>query len=284
MEALKANFEQAQVNARMQWRLASAELARVLRLSPTVVVQPLEPPNLQVTLVPPVRTPEDMIPLALSLRPELSSYQAQVAAAEKRLQQERFRPLLPTIVVRGNSTPTPYPLGVVDFAAGPGGNLVNNGIRSDWDLEAIWEFKNLGFGNLALIRQKSASLDIVRNQEYRFRDIVAKEITQQWVVLRAAEQRTGQSERELQKAWLSASKQLQVLGETNRVAGNVNILVIRPQEVSSAMQALVQAYYNYYGSVADFNRAQFRLYRALGNPAQQLHDHEGIFAVPSGCK
>ena len=72
----------------------------------------------------------------------------------------------------------------------------------------------------------------------------------------------------MKQAWLSASKNLQVLGETNRVGGNVNILVIRPQEVSSAMQALLQAYYNYYGSVADYNRAQFRLYRALGNPAQ----------------
>ncbi len=39
------------------------------------------------------------------------------------------------------------------------------------------------------------------------------------------------------------------------------------------MQALVQAYYKYYAVTAEFNRAQFRLYRTLGNPAQYLFDH-----------
>ena len=53
MLALQANLEQGRENARLQWRLASTELARVLRLHPTVVVQPLEPPNLHVPLVPP---------------------------------------------------------------------------------------------------------------------------------------------------------------------------------------------------------------------------------------
>jgi hypothetical protein len=35
---------------------------------------------------------------------------------------------------------------------------------------------------------------------------------------------------------------------------------------------LAQAYTDYYGAVADFNRAQFRLYRALAYPAQVLLD------------
>jgi len=275
MKALQANFEQAREVARMQWRLASAELARVLRLTPEVVVQPLEPPNLKLTLIPPACPAKDLISVALRTRPELTAYQAQIAAAQNRLRQERFRPFLPNIVVRGNSTPTPYPLGVVDFAAGPGGSLANNGMRMDWDLEAIWELKNLGFGNLALIRQREASVGLARDQEFRFRDYVAKEVVQAWVVLDAADQRSGQSERELQQAWVSATKNLKALGETKRPAGNIVILVIRPQEASSAMQALVQAFYNYYGSVADYNRAQFRLYRALGNPAQELFDHDG---------
>ena len=46
--------------------------------------------------------------------------------------------------------------------------------------------------------------------------------------------------------------------------------MIRPQEAVAAVQALAQAYNDYYGAVADYNRAQFRLYRALGHPAQML--------------
>jgi hypothetical protein len=50
----------------------------------------------------------------------------------------------------------------------------------------------------------------------------------------------------------------------------VILLAIRPQEVVAAIQALAQAYNDYYGAVADYNRAQFRLYRALRQPAQAL--------------
>jgi hypothetical protein len=43
---------------------------------------------------------------------------------------------------------------------------------------------------------------------------------------------------------------------------------VRPQEVVAAIQALAQAYTDYFGAVTDYDRAQFRLYRALGRPVQ----------------
>jgi outer membrane protein TolC len=144
----------------------------------------------------------------------------------------------------------------------------------------VWELKNLGFGNAALIRERRANLEVANAQNFRFRDFVAKEVTQAWVQLQAADERSALAERELKQAWISATKNLEALGQTKRVGGNVEILVIRPLEVVAAMQSLVQAYYNYYGTIADYNRAQFRLYRALGNPAQQLQDHDGLFGPP----
>ena len=44
VRATQKNIEQGRAIARMQWRIVSAELGRVLRLESTVVVQPLEPP------------------------------------------------------------------------------------------------------------------------------------------------------------------------------------------------------------------------------------------------
>ena len=73
----------------------------------------------------------------------------------------------------------------------------------------------------------------------------------------------------------SADKNLAGLSQTRGTAGAVQLLV-RPQEVVAAVQALGQAYADYYGAIADFNRAQFRLYRALGQPAQLL-------TVPTPC-
>jgi hypothetical protein len=40
--------------------------------------------------------------------------------------------------------------------------------------------------------------------------------------------------------------------------------------VVAAIQALGRAYSNYYAAIADYDRAQFRLYRALGEPAQYV--------------
>jgi outer membrane protein TolC len=280
---VQANVAQLRIGAWTQWRMASAELARVLRLDPTVVVQPVEPPHIRLTLIPAQRTPEEMIPVALDARPELTSTQAQVAAAEERLRQEKTRPFLPTIVLRGASTPTPYPQAFGVFTADQGGSLGNAGLRSDWDVEAVWELKNLGFGNMALVHERQANLEVSRAQDFRFRDVVAKEVTQAWVQLQAADERAALAERELKQGWISATKNLEALGQTKRVSGDVEILVIRPQEVVAAMQSLVQAYYNYYGSIADYNRAQFRFYRALGNPAQYLQDRDGLLGPPLPC-
>jgi hypothetical protein len=47
-------------------------------------------------------------------------------------------------------------------------------------------------------------------------------------------------------------------------------LVNRPQEVVAALAQLQQAYANYYRAIADSNRAQFRLFYALGFPARIL--------------
>src|SRR5439155_8675360 len=60
---------------------------------------------------------------------------------------------------------------------------------------------------------------------------------------------------------------LAALNQTRRV-GETLVLIFRPQEAVAAVQALDQAYRDYFGAVADANRAQFRLYWALGHPAQ----------------
>ena len=60
-----------------------------------------------------------------------------------------------------------------------------------------------------------------------------------------------------------------MLGQLRRV-GDVNQLVVRPLEAVTAVQAMAQAYSDYYTAVADHNRAQFQLYRAIGHPAECL--------------
>ena len=163
------------------------------------------------------------------------------------------------------------------FAAGQGTDLGGFNQRSDWDVSAVWTVQNLGLGNVALIRQRRSEFDVARSQEFRFRDIVAREVTVAWADLRLG--RTAHCTNgaaELRQAEISARENLEGLGEVKRVAGGINILVIRPLEVVVALQALNQAYFDYYGVISEYNRAQFRMYRALGNPAQLLEGRDGL--------
>jgi outer membrane protein TolC len=280
VRASDAAIQQSVEVARQRWRVTSAELVRVLRLSPAAVVMPLESPLIQITLVSPERTPGELIPVAESYRPENAFNQAQVEAARQRVRQERLRPLLPNLIARGAGSTPPYPMAFGAYAGAQGGGLNNFGVRDDFDLEAVWELRNLGFGNLALVREKEANLRQARDQDYRFRDIVAKDVVQAWADVRAANRRIPPVEVELREALISATKNLEGVGEIKRVGGNIVILVIRPQEAVAALQALNAAYFDYFGVIAEYNRAQFRLYRALGNPAQRLAGDDSLAQAP----
>ena len=104
---------------------------------------------------------------------------------------------------------------------------------------------------------------------FRIQDQVAAEVTQAHAQVIAAQARIQDAEYGLATAEQSFAGNLKGLSETVR-AGNELQLVIRPQEVSAALLQLQQAYSNYYSSINDFNRAEFRLYHALGYPADQL--------------
>jgi outer membrane protein TolC len=264
-----ARNRQAVQSARERWRRASADLARVLRLDPSAVVEPLEPPHLRVTLVPPDRPVDDLIRVGLTNRPELATQQALVQATLERLRQERIRPFIPSILIRGSSTPVTGTLAGGFFGGGVNENLSNFSARSDFDIQVLWELRNLGFGNQALIGQQRAENQLALLELFRTQDRVAAEVAQAFAEVQSAAARFGDAETGLRDAVESANKNLQGLGQTKSV-GNVLVLVIRPQEVVAAIQALSQAYADYYAAVADFDRAQFRLYHALGHPAQAL--------------
>jgi len=265
-----ARRDQALDTARERWRVASADLMRVLRLDPTALIEPLEAPHLRVTLVGLDKPVDDLIPLALTNRPELAAQQALVQATLVRIRQERLRPLIPSIVLRGASTNPAGTLGGGYFGGGKNDNLSNFGARGDFDLQVLWELQNLGFGNKALVDQRRAENQLSVLDLFRLQDQVAAEVVQAYAQAQSAASRLGKAENGLKDAVESANKNFEGLGQTKTIGGKAILLVIRPQEVVAAIQALVQSYNDYFAAVADYNRAQFRLYRALGHPAQLL--------------
>jgi outer membrane protein TolC len=268
--------------ARERWRTASAELARILRLDAAALVEPLEPPHLQVGLVPPHQTVDELIPLALTNRPELAAQQALVQATLQRLRQDRLRPLIPSVLLRGASTPVVGTLAGGAFGGGVNGHIGDFSARSDFDLQVLWEWKGLGLVNLGLIRERKAENRLAMLELFRIQDRIAEEVARSHAQLRSAALRLGDAEEGLKDAVQSAVKNMESMSKTIPL-GDRFVLLIRPLEVVASIQALGQAYANYYGAVADYDRAQFRLYRALGQPAQALTGDGRAPVQPASC-
>jgi outer membrane protein TolC len=259
----------AVANARERWRTASAELTRLLRLDSSAVVEPAEPPVLPVTVIDATVGIDELIPLALNTRPELASNQAFVQATLARLKQEKLRPLVPSLAVRSVSTNPSGSLGYGTFGGGRSGELKDFGGRFDIDVQLLWEFQSLGFGNKARVNERRAEYEIATLELFRTQDRIAAEVAAAYAQVRATAQRLNDAEPALKEARDLIEKTVEGLGQTRRIGDSLT-LVVRPQEAVAAVQAFAQANADFFAAVADYNRAQFRLYRALGHPAQCL--------------
>lgn len=273
VEAIRARAEltrrqQAELLARQRWRLASADLLRVLNLDPTTQVEPVEPPHLRIVMFDPKVPLESFLAIAQANRPELAAQQALLAAAQTQVRQERFRPLVPSLILRGGSI-SPGGLGVGVFGGGTNSTMANFGGRFDYDVVLQWQLDNLGLGNRARIRQRSAETRLAAVALNQLQNRVAAEVSRALAELRLAGERVDLAEAGLKLSQESFEKNLAGIRQPRRI-GNTITLVNRPQEAVAAAQTLAQAYLDYYGAIADANRAQFRLYRALGQPAQDL--------------
>jgi outer membrane protein TolC len=232
------------------------------------VVVPLEPPHLQVTLIAPERMVDDLIPIGLLNRPELASQRALVQATLERLRQERVRPLLPSVVLEGRSGPGGAFTGGV-FAGGKNDEMNTWGGRFDADVGLVWTLSNLGAGNRALVRARAAEREQALIQLFNIQDQVAQEVVQAHAQLEAATQQARDAQSEVKEGIVSFQGNLRGLG-TGRSAGDLIVLINRPQEAVSALQQLDRAYQNYFAAVNAYNRSQFQLYHALGCPARIL--------------
>src|SRR5262245_22002539 len=172
VEAARARTElarrrQALFAARERWQVASAELARVLRLEPTSLVEPIEPPDLQITLVDPRYSVDELIPIALTYRPELAAQQAFVQATLERLRQERLRPLIPSLLIRGSATPVTGTLSTGYFGGGRNDDVSNFSARNDIDVQLLWTLENLGLGNRAKVSERRAENQVAMLELFR---------------------------------------------------------------------------------------------------------------------
>lgn len=264
-----ARREQAVSTARERWRTASAELVRLLRLPPGVLVEPVEDPYLPVTIIDPNATAETLLPIALATRPELAGQQALAQASAERLKQEKARPWLPSVGVRSVSTNPSGSLGYGGFGGGPNDTRQAFGSRFDMSAQLLWEFQAFGLANRVKVGERRGEQQIALLELARTQDRITAEVSAAFAQAKAAGERLVKAEPALREAVELVDDSMKGMGQTKRVGGT-NVLIVRPMEVVAAVQMLAQANADFYAAVADYNRGQFRLYRAIGHPAGVL--------------
>jgi outer membrane protein TolC len=265
--ATVADLDQQAVASRIAWRVASARLTRTLRLVPGSVVIPLEPPHLQVTLISFQYPVDDLVRCGLTNRPELAAQKALVQATLELLRQEQLRPLLPSVVLSGCG-PDGAVLGGV-FGGGTDGRLNTWGGQAEFDVGVVWTLQNLGLGNRALVRGREADRQKALIELFDLQDRVADEVVRAHAEAHGTRVEIADAETAVREANITFAGSLNGLLQI-RGAGNFLQPVSRPQEVVAALQQLNGAYDKYFSAVADYNRAQFQLYHALGYPSRIL--------------
>jgi outer membrane protein TolC len=237
-----------------QLEAASANLVKRLVLDPNEVLAPVEPAEVVFRLLPDDCPLDELIVQGLRQRPELASAQELVDATLLRLRQAHLRPLIPSMAFS-------YAGG--GFGGGRNSFFGDFRTRGDATVSLFWELQNLGFADRAIARRSHADHETAVLKLIQVENQVAADVTAAYKTRLAASRRMAQAAPAV-TAGLE-SLRLNMLN-IRRAAGLPG--ATRPIEVHQPIQALAQARTDYLNAVLTYNRAQFRLYRALGNPPQ----------------
>ncbi|MDG2383683.1 MAG: TolC family protein [Pirellulaceae bacterium] len=249
--------------AKRQIAVASAELVRLIRLDASLKLAPAEEKVAVIELVDPTTPIEELIALGMSTRPELAQSNALIAATAGRVAQERWRPWLPNVMVGASGG---------SFGGGQATEFENQAGRSDIDLQAVWELENVGYGNRA---DRNRSRSQFRQAQIRFqlaRDNVAAQI------VTAASNVAGY--REQVRIAMQGAQEAERSNRLNfeRVKEAEGL----PLELLQSITALQTSLDDYTNAVANHNRSQIELVRAIGQtpgaPPKPLNPSENRFS------
>ena len=241
---------------------ASARLAQLLNLDPSLRLHPTDNWVVPHVLVPESMPLSELLAVAVTRRPELAERQAAVRSAFLSLRGARLLPFSPTIFLglsggaeAGGSNLVSQPAGSGFFASGQSrfGDLMQ---RTDEDYMAYWTLKNIGLGNRALIDAAAARLTNIDWQRYAVFEQARMEVANAYVVAaaRLAQLVTNQ------EAVAAASDSWRE--DIFRIRANEGL----PIEAVNSLDLLTRSRLGYLDSIVSYNQAQFDLYVALGQP------------------
>lgn len=233
--------------------VASARLCQLLSLDPSIRLEPMESQVIPSGMVPEMIPLPELLAIALTQRPELRAQQTAVRAAMLELQHAKALPFSPQVLIGysagtfggGSNLVTPAQPRFGDFAD-----------REDFDVVMYWSLRNLGVGNVALIRATRSQLRQTQLRELETLNQVRAEVASAQARVLARFAQIEAMEKAI-KSSETAYKQ-----DYNRTRNNIGL----PIELLDSLRLVARSRYAYVDAIVDYNRAQFELYVALGQP------------------
>jgi outer membrane protein TolC len=250
---------QERIDLESRAAVASAQLAQLLFTDATADLRPTDPAIVPIALIDADTSLDELMATGLMNRPELAESRALVAAALARWRQARTGPLLPRLEVD-------YAAG--EFGGGTHDETMRFGGRGDGTAQAVWTLHNLGLGDVAEARARRSQFNQSTLHVRELEAQVAAEVTAAAKLARARQrtlEHAQQAVRQAERAWPIVLKA--TFNATFRAIGAGQRFDVL--ELLWAERDLDQARMQYLTAVIEYNRAQFQLYWALGQPPME---------------
>ncbi len=242
---------------------ASARLCELLNLDPSVRLTATDGWVVPAPIVPdPIPLPQ-LIAIALTQRPELAERQAVIREALLALSAAKVLPFSPNVIVgfSAGSFGGGSNLAAEGAAGGPAQSRFGNyGERTDFDAVAYWTAQNLGVGNLALVRLAQSGVRTSNLRQLEVLDRVRAEVATAYARTHARFAQIETSERAVRTG--AKAFQEDLVRAKNKEA--------LPIEVLDSLRLLRTSRYALLDAIIAYNRAQFELYVAVGQPPADM--------------
>ena len=244
---------------------ASARLCQLLNLDPTTRLKPLDGWVVPAPLVPDPVPLADLLAVALLQRPELAARRSEVREMLYQLSLAKVLPFSPTVILGfsaggfgGGSDLVSTPPGVVQTngqtVTGPRFSSLDG--RSDCDAAVFLTFRNLGVGNVALVRAADSRVKQTRLRELETLNLVRAQVAESHARVAARFLQIDAAEKAVRSSSDAFDEDL------TRIKAGAGL----PLEVIDSLRLLGRARFEYLDTIIDYNRAQVQLWVAVGRP------------------
>ena len=258
VETQTKGYQIALRQALEQQRVAAVELARILHLDARVELVPQDSGLTRLTLIEPGTTMDALVEKALQARPELKQNQALVSAARESKKGAVYGPLIPSV-------------GAQVFGGGLGGGPdsgpSNFGAEGDYLVGLSWKIGPGGLFDAGRVRASKAQLAAFELGASKLQDDITSQVVAAWTRSQSLSDQIGLAEGNL----ASASETLRLTRERKQFGVGVVL------EDIQAEQELERARSQYVSALAEFNKAQYGLSRAVGSLSSSRNE-----SLPSG--